>query len=160
MNKQGKNKNRVVIIGGLITLLAGCKKDVEYSPIPTIEYKSFIQIGNDSAQIAFNFTDGDGDIGSDESNPVQNIFIRYYEKVNGVFQQGMSSGTPTVFTFATKKLNPIGKHKALKGTMKVYLSPFYFAGSSDSDTIKYDIQMVDQADHVSNTVETNEIIRH
>lgn len=151
--------------------VSGCLKPKEYPIEPVIEFKGFTQFG-DSARVAFSFTDGDGDIGLGEdelqspydtgSRYYNNVFIRYYEKVNGAWQQGVNAlGEPVEFTYRTKKVTPSGKNKALKGDIYIYLVPiFYNPFSPNSDTIKFDIQMADRALNESNIVETGEIIRN
>ena len=157
----------------LVLVLAAfqsCIKPKTYPEEPIIEFKSFTAM-NDSARIIFSFTDGNGDIGLGE-NEVQppydtsskfynNVFIRYYEKVNGSFQQGVNAdGDPIEFTYRTKLITPTGKNKALKGDIIIYLVPLYYNPfSPNSDTIKFDIQMADRSLHLSNVVESNEIIR-
>lgn len=153
-----------------VVFFGSCLKPKEYPIEPVIEFNSFTKM-NDSARIVFSFTDGDGDIGLGE-NEIQppydtgskyynNVFIRYYEKVNGVFQQGVNAqGDPIEFTYRTQKLQPSGKNKALKGEIIIYLVPIYYNPfSANSDTIKYDIQMADRALHLSNIVESGEIVR-
>lgn len=154
----------------LILAFQSCIKPKQYPEEPVIEFKSFTVI-NDSARIIFSFTDGDGNIGLGE-NEIQppydtgsrfynNVFIRYYEKVNGSWQQGINGdGEPIEFTYRTKEITPSGKNKALKGDIIIYLVPiFYNPFSPHSDTIKFDIQMADRALNLSNIVETQEIIR-
>jgi hypothetical protein len=162
----------IYIVGFLIAVgtLYGCLKAEVYPIEPVIEFKSFEQAG-DSGKLVFTFTDGDGDIGLSEADTLapynstskfyNNVFVRYYEKINGDWQQGIGSGGPVEFTYRTEKLTPSGKNKALKGTIIIYLVPiFYNPASIHSDTIKYDIQMADRALHESNIVETGEFVRN
>jgi hypothetical protein len=169
MYKAPKNIYVVTFLLTMVVTLYGCLKAEVYPDEPVIEFKSFEQMG-DSGKVMFTFTDGDGDIGLDEADTVapynsaskfyNNVFIRYYEKVNGAWQQGVGSAGPVEFTYRTEKLTPSGKNKALKGTIIIYLVPiFYNPASSNSDTIKYDIQMADRSLHLSNMVETGEFVR-
>lgn len=159
-------------VGALViaVVFSGCIKPEEFPLEPNITYDKFSSSG-DSGKISFKFTDGDGDIGlgDDEINPpydtsskfYNNVFIRYYEKVNGVWKQGIGAeGEPVEFTYRTKKIQPMGKNKALKGTIIVNIVPFYYNPfSTDSDTIKFDIQMADRSLNLSNIVESPEIVR-
>lgn len=151
----------------VIALSYGCHKPEQYSVEPHIEFKEFVQMG-DSGRISFRFTDGDGDIGLDEGDVTapytgkfyNNVFIRYYEKVNGLWQQGIGAAGPVEFTYRTEKLTPGGKNKAIRGEIIIYLVPiFYNDNSDDSDTIKFDIQLADRALHLSNIVESAEFVR-
>ena len=170
MIKSAKNKIVIFVVFAAATFFYGCLKADKFPPEPAIEFKSFEQMG-DSGKVVFTFTDGDGDIGLGEneidppfdtsSKFYNNVFIRYYEKVNGTFVQGVgATGDPVEFNYRTEKLTPSGKNKALKGTIIIYLVPiFYNPFSLNSDTIKYDIQIADRSLNLSNMVETGEIVR-
>lgn len=167
-----KTGSKIGVIFGAIAsliLIQGCLKPEEYPVEPNIEFDQFVSFG-DSGLVIFKFTDGDGDVGLGEnevsppydtsSKFYYNVFISYYEKVNGQWQQGLTSGgDPVEFNYRTRLLTPEGKNKALKGSIQVYLLPiFYNPFSPDSDTIRYKIQMCDRALHLSNEVFTNEIV--
>jgi len=146
-----------------VILLQACNKPKVYPVEPVIEFKNFAAM-NDSGRIIFSFTDGDGDLGltDSETEPPydNNIRVKYFEKVNGVWVQPSAGGLPVNFDCRTQVHTPAGKNKALKGEMIVYLVPYYYNfTSTESDTIKYEIQMVDRALHVSNVVESGEIVR-
>lgn len=152
----------LIFVGGLF-LLQSCLKRKEYPIIPHIEFKSFVPMG-DSARLIFSFTDGDGDLGpitSDAGELQDNVILKYYEKVNGAWVlPNNADGDPIVFPYTTTTLTPAGKNKALKGDMIIYIVPLYYNPfSPNSDTIKYDIRLLDQAGHQSNVVETGEIYR-
>jgi len=157
-----------IVAAGL--MFSSCLKPKTYSEIPAIEFKDFTAVG-DTGYLVISFTDGDGDVGLGE-NEIQppydtssmfyyNLFINYYEKVNGVWQQGTNDiGEPIQFNYRVPFLTPEGNNKALKGEIQVMLSPYYYNyTSSDSDTIKYDIQLADRALQLSNIVESVEIVR-
>lgn len=158
----------IILVTG--TTLSSCLKPTTYSEIPAIEYKEFLPSG-DTAYLSITFTDGDGDIGLAEyeiqppydtsSMFYYNLFINYYEKVDGVWQPGLNdTGAPVKFNFRVPYLTPEGNNKALKGEIKVKLSPYYYNYTSpDSDTIKYIIQLADRALQLSNIVESEEIVR-
>lgn len=164
-----KSLTGTLALAGVLAM-GGCLKPEEYPVEPVIEFQKFEILG-DSARVIFKFTDGDGDIGlsDNETSPpydtssifYNNVFVRYYEKVNGTFQPGVNSeGQPVVFTYRTRRLTPTGKNKALKGTMIIYLVPFYYNPfSPDNDTLRYDIQIADRELHLSNVVQSNEVVR-
>ena len=167
-----KRSSKIALIVFLAPIvLVSCLKPVEYPIIPEISFKSFTPSG-DSAALIIEFTDGDGDIGLAEyetSPPYDtssifyyNLFVKYYEKVNGVWETGKTipAGDDIEFNYRMEYIVPEGQNKALKGEVKVLLQPLYYNPvSPDSDTIKYTIQMADRALHLSNVVETDEIIR-
>ncbi|MBX7094128.1 MAG: hypothetical protein K1X56_05360 [Flavobacteriales bacterium] len=153
-----------------ITGLSSCLDPVQFPPEPAIVYSHFEQYG-DTGVVFITFTDGDGDIGLDENQTsppydtssiyYYNLFIKYYEKVDGVFQQGIAvDGSPIAFNFRVQNITPDGQNKALQGEIRVTLAPsFYNPLSADSDTIMYKIQLCDRALHMSNEVESEVIIR-
>jgi hypothetical protein len=158
------------LVTGVMALAQGCLKPEEYPDEPAIEFKFFKSFG-DSGLIGFNFTDGDGDVGLGEtevsppydtgSQFYYNVFITYYEKVNGVWQVGKTipGGEDIEFNYRSRLLTPNGKNKALKGEMQIFLLPVYYNPfSPDNDTIRYKIQMCDRALHLSNEVYSNEIV--
>ncbi len=154
----------------LFSFLTGCFKKENYGSTPIIEFQSFTIIG-DSARLNISFKDGEGDIGL---NPDQtaapydinskyhyNLYLEYYEKKdNGGWQPGLDlSGNPIVFR---NRLRPIydGKPKSIKGTIEYTIEPiFYNQFSTESDTIKYRIQLIDRALNESEWIETETIIR-
>lgn len=170
-----KQKTKISIIGafvvfGSVTLLSSCLKTDEYPDEPVIEFNEFAQLG-DSGRVTFSFTDGDGDLGLDDGDNqapfdtgsvyYNNVFITYYEKVNGVWEQGISpAGYPIEFKYRIERITPTGKNKALKGKIIVYIVPIcYDMFSADNDTTKYSIKIVDRALHESNSIESGEIYR-
>ncbi len=157
----------LVIIG--ISLTA-CFKSEEFPSVPEIEFVSFEPMG-DSAVITLNFQDGEGDIGLLESDTLSpydiaskyyyNLYLEYFEKTddNG-WQIGKDfNGDSIVFK---TRIQPVysGKPKGIKGVIEYTLEPFYFNPfSSDSDTIKYRIQLIDRALNESDWIETQPLIQ-
>jgi hypothetical protein len=153
-----------------LTVFASCRPESEYPDVPAIEYSKFLAIG-DNGRITITFTDGDGDIGLRESDIqapfdtssiyFNNCFIAYEEKVNGQWQAGLDQqGNPVEFKYRIPYVTPQGQNKALKGSIDITITPFYYNPISiDSDTIRYRIKIVDRALHESNEVISEEIIR-
>ena len=154
----------------LLLILSSCFKKDDFSSTPAIEFQSFDILG-DSAKITISFQDGEGDIGlePDQLSPPfdvnstyhYNLFLKYYEKVDGQgWQPGLDlSGEPIVFR---NRLRPIytGKPKSIKGTIEYTIEPiFYNQLSTDNDTIKYEIMLVDRELNESEWIETGTIIR-
>lgn len=167
-----KSWTKIALIAIPLAGLFSCLKPAQYPDEPIIEFNR-IDVYGDTAYLFINFTDGDGDIGLGDvyTDPpfdtssiyYNNIFIKYYEKVNGVWVQGtkIPSGEPVEFNYRTLVITPSGQNKALKGEIRVMLSPTYYNPlSADSDTIMYRISMCDRALHMSNEVESNVIIRN
>ncbi|MBK6948669.1 MAG: hypothetical protein IPH16_11995 [Haliscomenobacter sp.] len=151
-----------------VLFLASCSRPPVYPPEPVIEYVGLNQnaieqsrdasIPLDTIEIRFSFTDGDGDLGSEDSI---NIFL-----------EDSRDGTIQLF-----KINPIpklGAGDALTGEVKILLtnSPItrYFcctfpntnltclpSKQYPSDILSYQIQIRDRAGNWSNKIRTDPI---
>ncbi|MBI3134533.1 MAG: hypothetical protein HYZ14_07620 [Bacteroidetes bacterium] len=153
----------------LLLLLSSCFKKEQYPIEPVISDAQFVNM-TDSAVVTFSFTDGDGDIGLNdaEMDPpfdsssyyYYNLYLDYYEKddANG-WQQGLDlAGDPISFKYRIERIEVKGKQRGMKGTIDVALSDFQNPFSTQSDTIKFSIKLIDRALHESNVIETGEII--
>jgi len=152
----------------LFAFIAGCKKE---DPTPGPPELTFIEAGLSTdktyAVVKFEFFDNDGDLGlrQDETLGDQqyNLFVNYYEKLNGAWQlkspivtynSGTNSYDTTVFHLRVPFLENNEK-KSLKGETSVLLlfNPF-----SPADTFRYDLMLRDRALNASNVIVTSEII--
>lgn len=174
-----KMTTKIAILIGIVSILfSSCLKPVTYPVEPAITFKDFTPAG-DSGLLTFSFTDGDGDIGLTDADTLDpytpgtyfyyNLYLQYYEKMNGVWVKGTAdpngNNFPTadsiVFAYRIENITPTGQNKALKGDVKIILEPSYFNHNSHyNDSIKYSITFIDRALHVSNTVETPLILTH
>ena len=149
-------------------IVSSCFKNEEYPNEPIISEPVFAFSG-DSAKLTFTFTDGDGDIGLDPADTLApydpdayyhyNLYLDYYEKddVNG-WQRGRDlEGDSIVFAYRLKPIVVKGKARGIKGTMDVTIVNFANPFSTESDTIKYEIRLIDRALNESNVIETEEI---
>lgn len=147
---------------GLALLAAGCLKHEKFPVEPAIEFKSFEQFG-DSASLVISFTDGDGDIGlndGDNASPFDtastfynNLFLEYFE-----LQEGVWTPVDLPIRYRIRRITPTGQNKALEGEIAIAMQgfPSNFA-LLDSGQVRYSIQLVDRALHMSNVVQTNGI---
>lgn len=154
----------------LVILLSSCFKNETY-PIEPILSEPIVDFSGDSAKLTFSFTDGDGDIGLEANdtlapfNPTSyyhyNLYIDYYEKDDELgWQRGRDlAGDSIVFKYRLLPIFVKGKARGIKGTMDVTIVPFSNPFSSQSDTIRYEVKLIDQALHESNVIQT-EIIVH
>jgi hypothetical protein len=138
----------------LALIISSCQKKEQFSEIPHIEYKDFVQF-TDSAQLTLTFTDGDGDLGLPDADSTHNCFVKYFEKQNGKFVE-INFSPP--FKFKIPMLTQAGKTKSLQGEIRLSISPFNYDFLSDFDTIRYEIYVIDRANHESNHVTTPEFI--
>lgn len=175
------------LIGLFLVVLAvcSCQKPVEYPIEPRIAYEGFTYLINSDSTftgegvISFSYTDGDGDLGLDDSDTVSpfgfndahyyNMVIDYLRCVNGVFVKTplLSPHVPahpgdTLVLFDTvtfnarfKRLRDSEEPKAISGTMNYKLTvknPL-----SPNDTVKFEIHILDRALHESNMIQTDPI---
>ncbi len=164
MERTGSNWTKVPLLAGALgVLLAGCLRTEEFPVEPAITFRSFTLYG-DSASLVIRFTDGDGDVGlnaADTFPPYQpggpnysNLRIEYQELRNGTWTTVVF---PQPLEYRVPNLTPAGQNKALEGEIAIALSPFSFYHYDTYDTVRYKVQLVDRALHVSNQVETTPI---
>lgn len=169
----------------LVLAALSCQKPVEYPIEPRIEYQGFTYLLNADSTfsgqgiVSFSYTDGDGDLGLDDSDTLPpfgfhdahyyNMVIDYLKCVNGVFVKTplLSPHVPVspadtlvlydtvTFNARFKRLRDSEEPKAISGTMRYTMTvqnPF-----SPNDTIKFEIHILDRALHESNVIQTNPI---
>ena len=68
------------------------------------------------------------------------------------------AGDSIVFEYLIKTINVKGKSKAIKGTIEVNMKLFNNPLSTDSDTVRYGIRLIDRALNISNTIETSQVV--
>ena len=159
----------------------GCllPKPVEYPIEPKIAYEGFTYLMNPDSTfsgegiILFSYTDGDGDLGLDDTDTLSpfgfndahyyNMLVDYLKCVNGEFVktpllswnvQTQSYDTVS-FNARFKRLHDSEGSKAISGTMEYKLTvqnPF-----SPNDTVKFEIRILDRALHESNVIQTDPI---
>ena len=157
-----------------------CQKTVEYPIEPKIAYEGFTYLFNADSTfsgegvISFSYTDGDGDLGLDDSDTLSpfgfndahyyNMVVDYLKCVNGEFVKtpllSWNAQTQTydtvTFNARFKRLRDSEEPKAISGKMDYTLTvqnPF-----SPNDTVKFEIHILDRALHESNTIQTEAII--
>ena len=151
-------------------LFSSCKERINFDKVPYLEVVSFTKIDNGTsideyATLVLYFTDGDGNIGLDETfdyHPFDtssiyynNFFVTYYAKRNGEFVAFPELEFNTRLTRFLSSNNP----EPLEGeiTRKLYIrNPLVTA--PDVDTIKFECWIVDRDLNVSNHVFTDEIL--
>ena len=173
-----KTRNLIGLLFLALTVLS-CQKPVEYPIEPKIAYEGFTYLFNSDSTfsgegvISFSYTDGDGDLGLDDTDTLlpfgfhdahyYNMLIDYLKCVNGEFvktpllswnAQTQSYDTVT-FNARFKRLRDSEEPRAISGTMDYKLpvqNPF-----SPNDTVKFEIRILDRALHESNVIQTDPI---
>ena len=178
---QTKEMNKRNLIGLLFLsmVMASCQKPVEYPIEPKIAYEGFTYLINEDSTftgegiVSFSYTDGDGDLGLDDSDTLPpfgfhdahyyNMVIDYMKCVNGEFvKTPLLSWNPQTQSYDTvtfnarfRRLRDSENPKAISGRMEYKLTvqnPL-----SPDDTIKFEIRILDRALHESNTIQTEAI---
>lgn len=173
-------KNRI-LIGMLLlaTAMFSCQKPVEYPVEPKIAYEGFTYLINEDSTftgegiVSFSYTDGDGDLGLDDSDTLPpfgfhdahyyNMVIDYMKCVNGEFvKTPLLSWNPQTQSYDTvtfnarfRRLRDTDEPKAISGKMDYQITvqnPL-----SPDDTIKFEIRILDRALHESNVIQTDAI---
>ena len=178
-------KRTLITLCSLMLVVCACQKQVEYPIEPKITYEGFTYLMNPDSTfsgegiISFSYTDGDGDLGLDESDTLPpfgfhdtyyyNMVVDYLKSENGVFVKTplLSPHVPTspddtlvlydtvTFNARFKRLRDSEEPKAISGSMDYKLTvqnPF-----SPNDTVKFEIRILDRALHESNVIQTDPI---
>lgn len=151
--------------------LFSCRTDAPvFSDIPNLtldKVEQFKLDGKDSSVvILLNYTDGDGDIGLEETDTFPpfnfgspnfyNLKINVYRIDNGIkYPIIIPSTTDTLnFNDRIKNLTPTGKSKTISGSISINLNAIPYPGILP-DSMSYSIQIIDRKLNKSNTIETN-----
>ena len=164
-------KSLYIVLIALPFIVSSCFKTEEYGSTPVITFDEFVPMG-DSAKLIFDFTDGEGDIGLADnqtnapynfgSKYYYNVYVEYLEKDdNEGYKHTLDfNGDTIAFPIRIHPILDLDESKSIKGKIEVALTPLYYnPTSSQSDTIKYRIQLIDRELHESNWIESGEIIR-
>ena len=178
-------KRTLITLCSILLGVSACQKPVEYPIEPKIAYEGFTYLMNPDSTfsgegiISFSYTDGDGDLGLDDSDTLPpfgfhdtyyyNMVVDYLKSENGVFVKTplLSPHVPTspddtlvlydtvTFNARFKRLRDSEEPKAISGSMDYKLTvqnPF-----SPNDTVKFEIRILDRALHESNVIQTDPI---
>ena len=141
-----------------------CTNSPDFPAEPYLEYKGISKkmleqgsLNTDSLSIFLYFTDGDGDIGFEQTDSLQNLFI-IDTRTNNLAE-----------SIKIPKISDAGIGNGISGEieLKVYTTCCLFTNNIppcsvvegiNTDTLTYKIYMVDRAGNVSDTIETENII--
>lgn len=152
----------VLVMAGL----SSCLKKQDFPNRPDIEFIGItraVQPADSLGAIRFSFTDGDGDLGLNDGDTLNefaegqpyyyNLIVRYFDKRDGEFVEFVPS--EPFFNARFKRLSAEGGDGALQGEMA-----YGFAGRPGSpyDTIRYEIFIVDRSLQHSDTIVTPDIV--
>ncbi|MFN8116916.1 MAG: hypothetical protein U0W65_12440 [Bacteroidia bacterium] len=139
--------------------LWACVKKTTYPTVPEIDYKAFFPYVGDSADIQIRFTDGDGDIGVEESDSTRTFWVTYYyrdtitNKYVGYYRPLFNDTLRTGYII--KSPSDAYKGKPISGEISVRLQQFRH--SKKIKNVKYVIYLFDAAGNRSNIITSPEI---
>ncbi len=159
---------KVLLFGVMLLTLGSCLKRVQYPNRPDVEFIGMFFNPNATSvidslgMVKFRFTDGDGNLGLDEGDTLNefasgepyhyNLFIRYFEKRNNVYEEFV---TNPPFHVRFKRLSTVGNDKTLEGEMDVRIDA---RPGTPYDTVRYEMYIVDRDLQHSDTIVTPDIV--
>lgn len=156
-------KRQIFLLLGLLLFFASCTKEPkDYPPEPQIYYQTMtpkqVNLNDTSAlvRIELKFTDGDGDIGRDESVTQRNIFIKDSRDTSA---QTFTYQYP--FPYIAPSMRPA--KGGLEGFITINLGKQFFSITDSlhlalrKDTLHYTIYIEDEARNKSNLVTTDSL---
>lgn len=167
-------RTRLPKVAGLLAavamLLCGCLKTEKYPVEPAITQKTFA-VDNDTTtalKLTVKFTDGDGDIGLDDSYnyPPYDSASAYYTNLRIAFQlkdNGAWIDAEQRYDYRLPVITPTGQNKALNGEIDVTIYPFpppldpNQPQITHGDTVRATVKLIDRALHDSNVITTSEV---
>jgi hypothetical protein len=158
-----KTKLHIIIVGLIVLVASGCKKESHPPTAPEIKYENFT-FASDSTTglLTFYYHDLNGDIGlkENEVDPPYDfdLFVTYYEKVNGVFVKD-TTVADSLFWYRIPYIEPEGVNKEIDGTVTIRMEPLSFNPFTPNDTFKYTFYIIDRALMKSNVAESEELIK-
>ena len=162
MNRNRNNFFWIAFIS-IAMLQAACNKVPLYPDEPILTDGSFEllknSIGQDTAVlIKFKFTDGDGDLGLTAADTIppydKNLFVAYFQKVDGKFEKIVLPGTTDTLNFNSRirDYNITGANAAqAEVSLNINISVVL------ADTILFEYYLRDKARNISNKLSTGPI---
>lgn len=137
-----------------VTILFGCLKDDGYAVEPHLTFVSYNVINGadqqvDSAIFSFQFTDGDGDLGSIDTS-VFNCFLEYYEKDADTMRHYPEFQR----AYRLPVLTPSAKNKSIEGVVNLTLKPAPVFNPFNDSTYQWRAWVKDESGNESNIVST------
>ena len=149
--------------------LVSCLPEVNYPPEPVIAFQK-LDTSSDPTKMYIDFTDGDGNIGLDQSDTLApycpdtciyyyNLFLEYYELQSGAWTHiPLDPELGQIpFYYRIPRVEPSGQNPALNGEIKIDMPSYYLI--SNFDTCRFEIHLVDRAFNESNTVQSNTFVK-
>jgi len=140
-----------------ITITSSCRKNKVISDQPTLEYRGYEENTYESGLVdnflfELFFTDGDGNVGyvgditslDDCDSTSYNLFIRYFEKVDGVYEEVLPADSCSPFHNILPDLTPEGQNKTLEGNIFTNFIYSAYPTSLEVDSVKFEFKLEDR----------------
>jgi hypothetical protein len=132
---------------GLTLSIGACKPDAATDPVPTIEFMSVepsvVTEFQDSLTFRISYQDGDGDLGENDPS-AENLYLK-------------DSRNEVTYGFRIQQLAPTGSDISIQGELNVTLDHTSITDGSTSQTVTYEIWVVDRSGNQSNRVQTGPV---
>ena len=152
----------------LLFLISSCQDRPQFEDTPYLEWRDYeyeVNPDDNTSKVIMTmyFTDGDGDVGRDESvydceDQYElfiedfDIFIRYYEKVGGTFEEVFPVDSCLPFHNYLPDLTPKGQNKTLEGEIELRFNFTGLPQNGGVDSVRFELQLQDRAGNRSNLV--------
>ncbi|MEM8897008.1 MAG: hypothetical protein AAGC85_02850 [Bacteroidota bacterium] len=151
----------VVLVGLAGIFSVSCNNDPGFPAEPSLEFLSLtpdtVQDQRDSMVLRLRFTDGDGNLGSDD-NGVFNLVVVDRRLYADEFPLTEEQAT---LNYTLPDLTPDTKNPAIQGIINVEIAPtairLALQGASQ-DVTTFDVFITDRDDNVSNTITTTPVV--
>ena len=129
-----------------------CVNPPNFPETPVITFKNvdrtFINENTDSVRLMFSFTDGDGDLGLTQSDTSTNTFVTD-------IRSGKKDFT---YRYRLPYVTPGGMIKDISGDITITLPGVTCVPGKTLDSVVYKIQIKDRAGHLSNIIQSPQLI--
>jgi hypothetical protein len=148
---------KLIVIAVLAFALHACLEVQEASIVPEIELIGFewfqgvdSLLGNPAFIITqtIGFTDGDGDVGSNDSLEKQ-LFVTPLKKIKGIL-----ADTLDTLEFNIPYIEPVKTVRTMTGEIECKFLIQELGGFEQNDTLIFETHIIDRSGHVSNIVAT------
>ncbi|MEM6767430.1 MAG: hypothetical protein AAF824_15980 [Bacteroidota bacterium] len=151
----------VALVGLTALVLTSCNNDPGFPDEPSLEFVSLtpdtVQDQRDSMVLRLRFTDGDGNLGSDQ-NGIFNLVVVDRRLYADEFPLTEEQAT---LNYTLPDLTPDTKNPAIQGIINVEIAPTAIRLAllnEPQDVTTFDVFITDRDDNVSNTVTTTPVI--
>ncbi len=149
-----------------MVVVTSCKDDPKFEDTPYLEWRSHEyevdpNTNNSKVIMTTYFTDGDGDVGREESDfdceseydqfiKDFDMYIRYFEKVSGTFVEVFPVDSCLPFHNYLPDLTPEGQNKTLEGEIELRFNFTGLPQNAGVDSVKFELLLQDRSGNKSN----------